>query len=43
MYYVRTPGGSMMPVNFKAEILTSDKKKRTDVKAKTPNKQKKRA
>jgi hypothetical protein len=43
MYYVRTSGGGMMPVNFKTEILASDKKKRTNVKVKTPKKQKKHA
>ncbi|MGB1801404.1 MAG: hypothetical protein ACPHLK_11335 [Gammaproteobacteria bacterium] len=43
MYYVRTSGGGMMPINFKTEMLASDKKKRTEVKVKTPNKQKKRA
>lgn len=43
MYYIRTSGGGMMPVNFKAEIVSSDKKKRTNLKVKTPKKQKKRA
>lgn len=43
MYYIRTSGGGMMPINFKADIRPSDKKKKTNVKAKTANKEKKRA
>jgi len=43
MYYIRTSGGGMMPINFRTEILASDKKKKTNVKAKTANKEKKRA
>ncbi len=43
MYYIRTSGGGMMPVNFKTETLASDKKKKTNVNVKTPKNQKKRA
>jgi hypothetical protein len=38
MYYVRTSGGSMMPVNFKSNVMIGDKK---TVKVKIKRKQKK--
>lgn len=41
MYYVRTSGGSMMPVYFKGELLVTDKKQATKVEIKTSKKQKK--
>lgn len=41
MHYVRTSGGSMMPVHFKGELLVTEKKQATKVKIKTPKKQKK--
>lgn len=43
MHYVRTSGGSMMPVNFKAGLIGSEKKKVSKVKINTPNKQKQRS
>ena len=43
MHYVRTSGGSMMPVNFKADLLGKNKKQVTKVKVKAPGKTKKRS
>ena len=43
MYYVRTSGGGMMPVNFKASLLRADKKETVKTKSKSSKNTKKRS
>ena len=43
MYYVRTAGGSMMPVKFKTVLLGADKKATAKAKKETSKKQNKRS
>lgn len=38
MYYVRTSGGSMMPVSFTSTVLVTSKKQTTEVKSRKKKK-----